>query len=166
MKAFACIVIAGFCSWLFWILLSDLFFKHARGSLTWGGLPLEDRAALHDFLAQHGFTSIPATNQPDVVVERFQGSVQDSRRIFVTVIIQATNTFGISVGVDYDFRGFVNRVDKPVAEARKFEDTLTRWLNKHRMKRIHAIIDRRKNERQQRQLIQPGDPAADAGSQP
>lgn len=140
MKTFERIIIAGICCWVLWIVFSAIFLTHASGSTSWGGFPIADRAELHDYLTQHGFTSVPATNQPGFVVERFCGRYQDSRPFFVTVTTEATNRFGIGVATDYHFSGFIRSVDASSAKAQEFAQTLNRWLEEHRMRRLSANL--------------------------
>lgn len=138
MKKLERLFVAGICGWILWIIFGITFLTQASGSTEWGGFPVADQAELHDYLAQQGFASVSATNQPGVAVERFCGSYRGSRPFFVTVTTQATNRFGICVATDYHYRGFVRNVDASSDKAQEFAKTLNRWLDEHRTRKLNA----------------------------
>jgi len=138
MKTFERIIIVGLCGLVLWVVFSSAFLTHASGSTSWGGFPVSDEVELQDYLAKHGFTSVSATNQHGLIMERFCGRYKSSRPFFVTVTAQATNAFGIYVGTDYQFSGFTRSVDDSSAKADEFEKLLHQWLEDHRMRKLNV----------------------------
>jgi hypothetical protein len=138
MKTLEGLIVAGVSGWVLWIVFSTIFLTHASGSTEWGGFPVADRAELHDYLAQRGFTSVSVTNHSDIAVERFRGNYQGSRPFFVTVSTQTTNRLGICVGTDYHYSGFVRSVDASSDKAQEFSKALNHWLEEHRTRKLNA----------------------------